>query len=287
LANEDAKFSTARTKTFRAGDLSQADERTISQIERFGCSIVSVKNDGDSTLSWSYTIGIFDTCGKPELITVGLHPEVAHTCLNEAAKLLRADVDVKRGRHADLIGNVGCEFRDVDPRWVEHLMDWANWYNGGSNYPVLQAVYPDLEDRFPNEEGFDTNFRQPLLQPDAAMGPIEDDFWASADPASSLFDWKFPNDPHASAFLSASVNKGIEPVTFVSHDADDGAWQFLGDSMSDSGSVLVCLHHPLDNDPSLKELADLPLGWYAERDAPGSPWVRKQHEREDNSPSAK
>jgi hypothetical protein len=92
---------------------------------------------------------------------------------------------------------------------------------------------------------------------------VEEDFWASTDPKSSLFSWKFPDSPHAQAFLSKAVHNGVEPITFVSHDADDGAWQFLGDSMSDTGGVLVCLHHPIDRDPSLVELSDLPLGWYA------------------------
>ncbi len=64
-----------------------------------------------------------------------------------------------------------------------------------------------------------------------------------------------------------TVQIGTEPVTYVSHDAEDGAWQFLGDSMSDGGDpVISCFHHPIDRDPSLAELADLPLGWYAERE---------------------
>jgi hypothetical protein len=104
----------------------------------------------------------------------------------------------------------------------------------------------------------------------------EEDFWASTDPNSSLFSWKFPDSPHAGAFLSRAVHNGAEPITFVSHDAEDGAWQFLGDSMSDTGGVLVCLHHPIDRDPSLVELADLPLGWYAERNSIGAPWIRRR-----------
>jgi len=35
----------------------------------------------------------------------------------------------------------------------------------------------------------------------------------------------------------------------------------LGNSMSDGGGpVISCFHHPIDRDPSLAELADLPLG---------------------------
>ena len=133
-------------------------------------------------LGWSYTIGIFDTSGKPEIITVGLRPETAQAALNEAASLLRSGIDLAQGRHSDLIGKVDCEFRPVDPKWVKHLMGWALWYYDGANFPVLQAVYPDLENRSPEDEGFDKAFEQPLMQPNAPMTRAETDFWASADP---------------------------------------------------------------------------------------------------------
>ena len=279
----EKKFQTARTQKFRATALSKEDERTISHVEEFGCSVVSVKREKYG-FGWSYTVGVFDTSGRPEIITVGLLPDTAHFALNEAAKRLRAGVDLTKGRHPDLIGNVDCKFRPVDPKWVEHLMGWALWYYDGDTFPVVQAVYPDLQNRFPGDEGFDKSFEQPLMQPYAPMTRTEDDFWASADPKSSLFRWKFPDDPHTRVFLSETVHKGTEPVTYVSHDADDGSWQFLGDSMSDGGGpVISCFHHPIDHDPSLAELADLPLGWYAERNGVGEPWTRKKHSTDDIS----
>ncbi len=268
-------FETARTLKFRASSLCEEDESTISHVEEFGCSVVSVART-EHGLGWSYTIGIFDTTGKPEIVTVGLPPETAHFALNEAAKLSRAGVDLTQGRQRDLIGQVDCELRPVDPKWVGHLMDWAVWYYDDADFPVLQAVYPDLENRFQEDEGFDKAFEQPLMQPNAPMTRAEDDFWASTDPTSSLFNWKFPDHPHARVFLSETVQNGTEPVTFVSHDAEDGAWQFLGDSMSDSGGVISCFHHPIDRDPSLAELADLPSGWYAERGKFGEPWIRRK-----------
>jgi hypothetical protein len=252
------------------------DERTISHIEEFGCSVVSVARTAHG-LGWSYTIGVFDTSGKPEIISVGLPPETAHSALNKAAKLLRSGVDLTQGRHRDLIGQVDCEFRSLDRKWVAHLMGWAVWYYDGSDFPVLQAVYPDLANRFPEDVGFDKAFEQPLMQPSAPMTRAEDDFWASNDPKSSLFNWKFPDPPHARVYLSEAVHKKTEPVVFVSHDTEDGAWQFLGDSMSDGGGPIIsCFHHPIDHDPSLIELSDLPSGWYAERRRVGEPWIRKK-----------
>ena len=279
MAHANRNFETARTRKFRETELCQDDEDTISNIEEFGCSIVHVGGT-DYGLGWSYTIGVFDTSGEPEIITVGLQPKTAQVALNEAAKLLRTGTNLGRGRHRDLIGEVECEFRPVDPKWVAHVMNWAVWYYDGTPFPVLQAVYPDLENRFPEEQGFDKSFEQPLLQPAAPWTRVEDDFWASTDPKSSLFSWKFPDSPHAGAFLSKAVHNGSEPVTLVSHDADDGAWQFLGDTGAESGAVLVCLHHPVDRDPSLAELADLPLGWYAERDSTGDPWIRRRRQPE-------
>ena len=208
---------------------------------------------------------------------MGLRERTALALLNEAAKRMREGVDLTQGRHDGIVGEVECEFRPVDPKWVKHLMGRALWYYSRTDFPVLQAVYPDRVNRFPEEEGFDPAFAQPSLQPGIPMTNLENDFWASADPKSSLFDWKFPSSPHTRAFLSETVHQGKEPVTYVSHDAEDGVWQFLGDSMSDGGEpVLSCLHHPVDNDPSLRELADLPPGWSAQRAKPGEPWIRRK-----------
>ena len=275
-------FETARTRKFREHELCPEDESTISHVEEFGCSVVNVVGS-EYDIGWSYTIGIFDTCDRPEIIAVGLRPETAQAALNEAANLLRSGVDLTVGRHHDLIGEVDCEFRPVDEKWVRHLMGWALWYYDGTDFPVLQAVYPDLQNRFPEDEGFDTAFEQPLMQPGGPMTRVENDFWASNDPNSSLFDWKFPDPPHTGVILSKTVNAGTEPVTFVSHDAEDGAWQLLGDSMSEPGGVISCFHHPIDRDPSIAELADLPLGWYAERDKIGEPWVRRKQLRDGSS----
>src|SRR5260221_417623 len=120
-------FETERTRKFRETDLCPEDERTIGHIEEFGCSVVSVARTTHG-LGWSYTIGIFDTCGMPEIITVGLPPETAHFALNEAAKLMRAHTDLTKGRHRELVGQVECEFRPVDQKWIKQLMNWAIWY---------------------------------------------------------------------------------------------------------------------------------------------------------------
>jgi hypothetical protein len=280
MSDSVKNFETARTRQLRATGLNVHDDRTIGHIEQYGCSVLSVDSKCKDEPGWTYTIGVYDTCGKSDLITVGLPSETAVACLNEAVSRQRAGVDLTKERQSNLIGDVDCEFRLVDPRWVKHLMNWANWYYGGIDYPVLQAVYPDLENRFPQDEGFNLRFAQPLMQPGAAIGPVESDFWDAVEELEKFSDWKFSDPPHTGVYVSKAVQERSEPVTYVSHDADDGAWQFLGDSVAESGGVLVCLHHPIDEDQSLAELADLPLGWCAERDVRGEPWCRYERQTE-------
>jgi hypothetical protein len=72
------------------------------------------------------------------------------------------------------------------------------------------------------------------------------------------------------------VLEGGRPILRVSHDDDDGAWQFLcGDVHEDAAEGrIVWLGCMVDRDPSLQELADVPLGWGADRDTVSAPWER-------------
>lgn len=65
-------------------------------------------------------------------------------------------------------------------------------------------------------------------------------------------------------------------VHYVTHDDEDGAWQFhpsRGPATMKEAAV-VSLKHMLTIEPRIEELADLPLGWYAWRDSTSEPWTR-------------
>lgn len=272
------QFSTKRTRYLRTTELSKIDDGIIGQVEEHGCSLISVGRQCKDDFGWTYSVGVYDTCGQPELIVVGLPFGVAKSCLNEAARRMRNGVDVTKEQQKELIANVVCELRIVSPNWVRRLMNFANWYNGSADYPVLQLIYPDLQNRFQWEEGFEDRFIQPLLQSGTPCTPVDQEFWDSIGDDEERFpDWKFLDKPHTKVFISKAVQDGNEWITYVTHDHSDGAWQILGDTgIETGGPELACLHHMVERDPSLMELADLPAGWYAERTAPGEPWERFQ-----------
>lgn len=89
-------------------------------------------------------------------------------------------------------------------------------------------------------------------------------------------DWRFSDPPNVAVFTSHAIARGVDWIYYVSHDEDDGGWQFHGKSgiTSPEDAALVALSTIVVLDRRLEELADLPIGWCAWRDEPSAPWQR-------------
>lgn len=89
-------------------------------------------------------------------------------------------------------------------------------------------------------------------------------------------NWPFADPPNVAVFTSKKILAGDDWIYYVSHDEDDGAWQFHPKSgpTSESEAAVAGLSTMLALDASIAELADLPLGWCAWRDIPEAPWQR-------------
>ena len=95
-------------------------------------------------------------------------------------------------------------------------------------------------------------------------------------------DWPFDDPPNVATYTTVNVLEGSDPILLVCHDADDGAWQFLcGKTNNVKDARVIGLDCAVRLDPSLAQLADLPLGWHAWRGAPDEPWSRKAMHSED------
>jgi hypothetical protein len=88
--------------------------------------------------------------------------------------------------------------------------------------------------------------------------------------------WPFSNSPNLGVITLEQVIQKSAPVLHVRHDADDGGWQFIGlDHPRMGDTMVVSLQKVVTIDPTLTELADLPLGWHAWRRGPTEPWVKE------------
>ncbi len=90
--------------------------------------------------------------------------------------------------------------------------------------------------------------------------------------------WPFADPENVSVIALRDITDGKTVILLVSHDEEDGMWQFLDgrDNPDPDEAILVCLKHVFELDPSVGELADLPCGWRAWRDSADRPWQREE-----------
>ncbi len=101
----------------------------------------------------------------------------------------------------------------------------------------------------------------------------------STDTMETSEAWPFADAPNTAVFSTKRVTAGAEPILFVGHDADDGAWQFLGtEELTEEAASVVALSTIVKIDDSVCSLADLPLGWYAQRSSESEAWRRTKSE---------
>lgn len=91
-------------------------------------------------------------------------------------------------------------------------------------------------------------------------------------------EFPFYDAPDTVAIICCHIMEKEAPVLSVSHDEEDGIWQFLcGKPHGIDEAKLVSLKWVFELDNSIGVLRDMPCGCYAERKAPGDEWVIRKH----------
>jgi Domain of unknown function (DUF4262) len=164
-------------------------ENTLRHIRETGVDVISVAGD-DRSLGWTYSTGLFDTYGQPEIILTGFPPRLAQFIVNEVGRRYFGSNIIKINVRTDgLLGNaIDCIFKPVDRTWVNRLMLRTLWYYGDVEFPTLQCICPDLQNRFAWEDGFDTSWkdRQALLYHNAPRNKAETRLWNESSSEESV-----------------------------------------------------------------------------------------------------
>ena len=90
-------------------------------------------------------------------------------------------------------------------------------------------------------------------------------------------DSPFYDAPNTATIICCHIIDDGKPILYVSHDEDDGMWQFLCGSTHDTDEArLVSLKEAFDLDNSVGVLKDMPCGYYAERKTQNDNWLVKK-----------
>ncbi len=90
-------------------------------------------------------------------------------------------------------------------------------------------------------------------------------------------EFPFYDAPNTAAIICCHIMESKSPILYVSHDEDDGMWQFLcGQVHTTDEAKLVSLRWVFDFDHSVGVLADMPCGYYAQRKNRDDSWTIKK-----------
>ncbi len=231
-----------------------ARQTILDNIEQYGCHLALLEPD-NYLPGFVYTIGLFKNFGHAELICFGLKTDVAAAILNHPRDLIKNRETLTTNKpYADFLEDYEIRFLQADKAFYSNYVGYAGWfYNMTFDFPLLQLVWTDKQNRFPWEEGFNPawKFKQPLLDRNT--------------------DFKFYEEKNLGVYTSKQALNG-DPVLYVYHK-NDGDWQFhtcLEPNLDDAR--LVCLSEMTKLDPTINDLYHLQFGWWAWRDTREDEW---------------
>ncbi len=86
---------------------------------------------------------------------------------------------------------------------------------------------------------------------------------------------QFEDNLSTAVFTTTFVVKDKKDITYVTHESEDGAWQFFSNDEFDnyeSVAMIVGLCEIIEIDKTVLDIADLPLGYAATRQSVSDKW---------------
>lgn len=233
------------------------DRKLLADIGSHGWHLVGISEDDDSP-AYVFSVGLFHTLGQPEICIFGLSDTaVMGQIINGIGDLMREGQRFDDWHSSeDVLDGYQCIFRAVNEAHYHEYFGYARWFYQGNEFPMLQCVWPDRSGSFP----WDSDFNPQMLLSQPVLATVS--------------AWPFLDAKNTAVFTTNKVTGGDLPILFVVHD-EDGDWQFLcGTTNNADDCQVVCLSDLVESHPAIADLADLPLGWRAEREDGTSPWHR-------------
>ena len=228
-------------------------KKFTEDIEKYGWTVVMIK-ETDYLPAFAYTIGIWETYSKPEIIAFGLSTQNLHILVNQAGDIIKSGNEIEKGNnYSDFFEDSNVQFIEVDSENISDYFGYAIEYYGSKYFPAIQLIWTDRQNKFPWETEFEEDliFKQPLLDRN--------------------INFKFREHKNLGVFTTKQFLEENKPIIRVTHD-EDGDWQFLTENAELKDAKIVHLGHLIEKDKTLNELFRLDYGESAERNFIGDNW---------------
>jgi hypothetical protein len=142
-----------------------AEDKCLADIAEHGLHVLRVFGD-DEWPGFVYSVGLYHNFQIPEIIIVGLKPDLSHVLLNEIAKRARQGERFQLGDTIHgLLDDFSLMLRPVRDELIEPHFGWDLWYYKDQVFPTAQLVWPTTSGIWPWDPRASEEFRarQPVL----------------------------------------------------------------------------------------------------------------------------
>lgn len=222
------------------------DDNLLDDVKKFGWAVILIEAS-DYLPGFGYTVGLWKNYNHPEIISFGLRTETLHSILNIAGEIVKSGVQLYVNKdYDDFFENNSARLLKVDYRNISDYFGYAISFNNHEDFPALQLVWTDRNNKFPWEQDFEEEFifKQPLLDRNA--------------------NFKFREKENLAVFTTRQWVELNKPISRVIHD-DDGDWQFLTGDQRLEDARIVALNELVLRDKTLNDVFNLDYGESAER----------------------
>jgi len=138
--------------------MDKGEEKALSDIEKYGCHIIHVMEEGEYP-RFTYSIGIEKNTGQPELLVTGLKRELALWIINEYnSRVKSGEVFEPNKFYSDFLDNFDVTFKEVEKTHYREYFGWDIWFYKGEDFKVLQLIYPSTSGVWPWDPGVTEDF---------------------------------------------------------------------------------------------------------------------------------
>lgn len=136
-----------------------SDRRLLADVEKYGCHIIGIEADEQGP-QYAFSVGLYHTYDQPEIIIMGISFRIAAELINLIAEQMGAGKSFQDGDVSDSIAEgFPMAFRNVSPANYPDYVGYALWFYESPNFPLLQCIWPDRDQRFPWDEGCEEECR--------------------------------------------------------------------------------------------------------------------------------
>jgi hypothetical protein len=132
-------------------DLAKERKSIAANIQKYGWHCLHVFGDETGRSQFTYTIGLTETYGVPEIMVFGLPADRGHGLLSACAALIKEGHRFETDMPDEnvLQGDYNVIFKTAKPQCFDEYFGTAMRYYGAQKFEAMVMFIPDKQHRFP------------------------------------------------------------------------------------------------------------------------------------------